>query len=371
LKLDLVISQLGPGGSERVLTTMANYWARQSKSIDLISFSDETQVPFYSLDVGIRHIPLGLSEDSRNGIMGAVNNLRRIRRVRRAIRKTSPNLVISFGDSTNAVVLLATMGLKLPVIVSERADPRLLASGRLWRAMCRIVYPFAARLVVQTPEAAQYYRVWQFRPPVVIPNPVPRAPNGPKAHTTLRRPTVVGIGRLTREKGFDLLLEAFGRVSGRHQNWTLVIFGDGPMRPFLEARVKSLGLNDRVWMPGFVKDIYTVLGQTDLFVLPSRSEGFPNALCEAMACGVASIAMDCPSGPRHIVRSGLDGLLVPEGDISSLAKAMDWLMSDEEARRLIGGRASTVSERFSVSKVMGMWEDLLKEVMKRKGNSKQ
>jgi glycosyltransferase involved in cell wall biosynthesis len=137
----------------------------------------------------------------------------------------------------------------------------------------------------------------------------------------------------------------------------------------LEARVRGLGLDGRVLMPGFVKDTHTVLSQTDLFVLPSRSEGFPNVLCEAMACGVASIATDCPSGPRHIVRNGLDGLLVPEGNTPSLADAMDSLMSDEAARRLLGGRASTVSERFSISKVMGMWEDLLMEVTNRKGNS--
>ena len=160
------------------------------------------------------------------------------------------------------------------------------------------------------------------------------------------------MGRLSREKGFDILLDAFAEVAEMQPEWKLALFGEGPMRA-------AVGLTDRVTMPGLVKHAHDALAQADIFVLPSRFEGFPNALCEAMACSVAAIATDCPSGPREIIRHDVDGLLVPPDDSGALAREVARLMADPDARRRLGERATEVVERFSPEHVVRQWEEIL------------
>jgi glycosyltransferase involved in cell wall biosynthesis len=152
---------------------------------------------------------------------------------------------------------------------------------------------------------------------------------------------------------------AFAQLKERHPNWNLTILGEGPLRQVLESLRDQLGLTSRVFLLGYVRDTYYYLKKADLFVMCSRFEGFPNALCEAMACGIPVISTDCPSGPREIIRSGENGLLVQPEDVNALALAMDSLMSDEKERKRLGSRAVEVIERFSLEKIMRMWEEVL------------
>jgi glycosyltransferase involved in cell wall biosynthesis len=141
------------------------------------------------------------------------------------------------------------------------------------------------------------------------------------------------MGRFHRQKGFDLLLAAFSRLKDRYPEWSLTIFGDGPMRPQIESLRNELGLRDKVLLPGLVKNPHEVFRQADIFVLSSRSEGMPAALMEAMSCGLPVISTD-----------------------------LDRLMSDKSERERLSYNAVKVNERFALEKVMGMWEELLKEV---------
>lgn len=363
IHLCLVIQSLGPGGAEKVLSVLANSWSERGWPITLLTLDNGMEPPFFPLNPAIKHVALGLPAGENNGLKALYRNLRRVLLLRRALRRITPEAVISFIDRTNVTVLLAGVGLKLPVIVAERTDPAMLHSGKLWNFLCRLTYPVAAQVVVQSPEAADYYRHYVRRPPAIIPNPVLYPEPGTTKTLGLKRPSVLAIGRFTHEKGFDLLLEAFARVAPRHPDWTLTILGDGPLRLKLEEQCYVLGLKDRVLMPGVIANASAVLQQADLFVLPSRFEGFPNALCEAMACGVAVLATNCPSGPRQIVQHNIDGLLVPSEDVMALALAMDGLMQNETERDRLGKQAMDVAERFSVLKVVDMWEDELEKAV--------
>ena len=225
-----------------------------------------------------------------------------------------------------------------------------------------ILYRYADAVVVQSAAvrdwASKFVRATAIH---VIPNPVHLVRNGseysPCGRSSNR--TVVAMGRLTRQKGFDVLLPAFRRSAEKHAGWSLLILGEGEERRSLEALVIELGLQGNVKLPGLVEDPVPILQTADLFIMASRYEGFPNALLEAMACGLAVIATDCPSGPREIVRDGVDGVLVPPNDVDALGSAMDRLMAHEPERQRLGANAMKITERFGVEKIMNMWDDLL------------
>ncbi len=363
MRLTLVISSLGVGGAERVMSLMANYWAAKGWEIDILTFDDE--LPFYPLDEGVNHIGLGIRQNSSNVLMGAWNNFQRIQALQGAIASLKPEVVISFIDSANVLTLLATRSLNLKVIVSERVDPTLHSLGVIWDSLRRWTYPFAAKIVVQTQGAVNYFSEQLQLPSYIIPNPVvaPKVENAPIKN----RRVILAMGRFTAQKGFDLLIKAFAKLKNQYPNWTLIIVGDGELRPELEALRDKLKLTEKVEFPGAVKSPQALFNSADLFVLSSRFEGFPNALCEAMACGLPVIATDCPSGPREIIRDGIDGILVQRENVAALSAAMAALMADEQKRHDLSIRATEVVERFNIEKIMLLWEELLTEVVKEKG----
>lgn len=367
MKLTLVISSLTSGGAERVMSIMANYWAEKGWEITLLALPDKSVPPFYNLDPRIKYIPLGVSGDSPNWLMAISNNVKRINVLRSVIVESKPDVVISFLDKTNILTLLATQNLKIPVLVDEQNNPAMYSIGRSWELLRRWTYPRADRVVAVTQRALNYFSPQIQSQGCVIPSPA-LSVNASKnvSEKLLVKPAIIAVGRLVPQKSFDLLLQAFAQLKDRYPEWTLTILGEGVLRPELEALREQLGLTDRVYFPGNVKNPHDFLKQADIFVMSSRFEGFPNALCEAMACGLPAISTDCPSGPREIIRDGIDGILVPNEDVSALAAAMEKLMSNEQYRKSLAARASEVTERFSIEKVMGMWESLIEEVRKER-----
>jgi glycosyltransferase involved in cell wall biosynthesis len=361
--VNLVISTLGAGGAERVLTTMAAWWAGRGVAVQVLTLASAQAQSFYELHPAVQVQGLGVLAESRGVLQGLANNIVRVRRLRDAIRQFAHGPVISFGTETNCLVLLAGMGLGKRLIVSERCDPRYIPQRRLWRLARRLLYPFASAVVVQSRDAACFFDLG--RPPVVVPNPVPalsvdeETSGHGSAAESIPAPFVAAMGRLTAQKGFDLLIKAFAAVATNHPAWSLVILGEGPSRRSLETMLEREGLVGRVFLPGLITAPARVLARSELFVLSSRFEGFPNALCEAMCCGLPVIATDCPSGPRDIVRPGVDGYLTPCDDVHALATALDTLMGDPERRRELAARAKEVVSRFSLDNIMARWDAVI------------
>jgi|SRR6476469_2289104 len=364
MRCTLIIYSLNAGGAERVISNMANYWAAKGWEINLLTFEDDGKKPFYNLDSQISHIHLGIAGSSPNPIMGIWNNLTRIQALRSAIINSKPTVVISFMHKTNEIVLLATRWLNVPVVVSERIDPVRHSTGKIWEQLRRWTYPLADRIVVQTKRAGDYFSSRLKKRICVIPNPVLLPPDVKElSNKLLGERSLIAMGRLVPQKGFDLLLEALAQLKNRYPEWTLTILGEGDLRPQLESLRHELGLGDRVHLLGRVKNPYEFLKQADIFIMSSRFEGFPNALCEAMACGLPVISTDCPNGPREIIRDGVDGILVPNEDVPALAAAMERLMYDEKERKSLGDRAKKITERFGLEKVMLAWESLINEAI--------
>jgi len=350
------------------MATIANYWAEKDNSVTLITLGPQS-TDFYQLHPKVKRVALNLARVSHNPFSAMLNNLRRLKRLRGEIRRDSPDVVLSFMDTTNVLTLAATFGLRIPVIVSEHIDPRQHRISRVWESLRRLMYPYAKTVVVLTEELRGWARSFNAGEDAVcvIPNPVNdlscHSDDGSDQLFSMRGQWAVGIGRLVPQKGFDLLLRAFAQCAARVPDWSLVILGDGEEREPLKELAAELGIAPRVSLPGRVQQPLAILKRADLFVLSSRYEGFPMVLLEAMVCGLPVISFDCPTGPREIIRNGIDGVLIEPNDVNALAVAMERLMSDEEARTRLRRRAVEVTERFSLERVMGLWDGLLHQVI--------
>jgi glycosyltransferase involved in cell wall biosynthesis len=363
-RITLVIPTLTSGGAERVLTTMANYWADHRKQVTVLTLAGQDDKPFYPLDPDVRRIGLDALRPARTPLHAAINNAVRLLRLRRAIRTARPDVVISFLDQTNVLTLVATRGLRVPVIVSEHTDPGLAQRHPVWDRLRSALYPRAAAVVVLSESSRRFFSPRVRARTRIIPNPIQvDDPTGPV--TLSARSHIVAMGRFGPEKGFDLLLDAFSRIAAAIPDWDLVIWGDGVLRPELTAQRDRLGLADRVSFPGRTSTPHAELRKAGIYALTSRREGFPMALAEAMGCGLPAVAFDLPSGPRDIIRDGIDGVLVPNGDTGAFASALASLIRDAPRRHAMAARAPEVLERFGVERVMTTWNELMDEAMTR------
>lgn len=370
MRVTLVISSLEMGGAERVMTELANHWVTFGWTITIIHYSPPGTPPAYPLDTRITVVPLGLHRVSRSPISAVTNNVRRIRVLRRAIGASRPEVVLSF--MANVITMLATTGMGLPVLVSEHRGPR----GELslpWSILRELTYRRAAFVVMLTESALAHLSPALRRRGRVVPNPlpspflarpVPVEPAGPDASHD--HPVIMGLGRLGPEKGFDLLIRAFGRIAPDWPTARLVIWGEGDERGRLEALTAGLALADRVALPGATRAPEDKLRSATVFVLSSRKEGLPMALIEAMALGRAVVACDCEHGPRDVIRNGIDGLLVPPEDVDALAAAIDGLLRDDARRADLARRAVEVRERFTIEAVSAKWQTLFRQAAKRR-----
>jgi glycosyltransferase involved in cell wall biosynthesis len=360
MKVTFVIGSLSSGGAERVLVLLADAFLKKGFHVSVVTLNGG-ESDFYTLSPGVHRVALGIS----SGVQTFFGFLK----LRRALLSMQPDVIVSFIDRMNMLTLSATLGSDIPVVVSERIDPKAHRIGWFWTALRWQTYSRARRIVVQTRGALNYFLPKFQTTACVIPNPVvPPPPDQGPPERLPPKPFLIAMGRFSEQKRFDLLLHAFAGLCRDYPDWKLVIIGDGPLRRKWEALRDALGLADRVLLPGRVKNPSFWLKQADLFVLSSYFEGFPNALCEAMACGLPVISTDCPSGPRDIIREGLDGVLVPNQDMAALSKAMARLMSDREERRRLGSRAVEVIDRFDAGKVATLWEEMLAQVLKEKGS---
>ncbi|PJF39165.1 MAG: glycosyltransferase family 4 protein, partial [Phototrophicales bacterium] len=368
---------LSSGGAERVTANLANHWAKKGWEVTVVTLSDGVD-DFYELESSVRRIKLAMLQESSSFAMGLVNNLRRLLALRGLLKEINPHVALGMMENTNILLSLAAKSVPNIVAVgSEHTHPPQLPLSRIWEVLRGRYYAHLGAVSALTTDTRDWLlRHTSVKKVAVIPNPVPwplPAQNPSLLPRTIVPPgkkLLLAVGRLTEEKGFDLLIDAFGRIASLHPDWHLVILGDGPLRSSLTTQIKKVNMGDRITLAGIAGNIGDWYQAADLYVMSSRVEGFGNTLAEALAYGVPSISFDCDVGPRGIIRHEVDGLLVNNGDVGALSEALDRLMHDELLRQRMGVRAIEARERFAIERVAGMWERLFAELLvaKKKGN---
>jgi GalNAc-alpha-(1->4)-GalNAc-alpha-(1->3)-diNAcBac-PP-undecaprenol alpha-1,4-N-acetyl-D-galactosaminyltransferase len=367
-RIVLVIYSLGRGGAQRILTELANHWTNAGHDVVLITFAPDPP-NIYFLNHNVERICLPIAGTSANALQAILRNILALRMLRNAFLRQRPEVVLSFMTRANVLTLFAARGLGLRTIISERTDPRKAAVPLIWRLLRRMSYALAESIVVQTEAArstcASASAAWRC---VVIPNPLSQTFESESESASDLRSNlgldgaaniVIGIGHLMPHKGFDSLIRAFANCHARHPNWHLVIVGEGKEKGRLRELSIECGVAARTHLMGATQSPRRLLQQSNLFVLSSRYEGFPNSLLEAMSCGIPVVSFACPSGPEEIIQDGIDGILVKEGDVAELSKALDGMMADEVKRAALGENAQRNVQRYSPAVVLPLWDRLL------------
>lgn len=323
----LFLPGLHGGGAERVTLNLARGLLEEGYQVDLVLA--RASGPYMdALPVGVRTVDLAARRTA--GALGALS---------RYLREQQPDAMVSALNHANVIAVWAARlaRYRRPVLVAEHNELHDVdfgnARGRALLLAMRWAYPRATRIVVVSEGVkTSLLRRLPLRPdgvqviynPVILPEHAAAAREAPD-HPFFADggpPVILGIGRLTRQKNFPLLIRAFARLR-RHRAARLVILGEGELRSELEHLVDQAGLSQDVSLPGFVKNPYAFLGAADVFALSSDWEGLPTVLIEALAAGCAVVATDCPSGPEEILQEGKLGQLVPMGDEAALAAAIE------------------------------------------------
>lgn len=366
----IVTSGLGAGGAERVIAQITGHWARQGHKVSIISFDRPDDIVYHKLDRNITIHRLAImprrpKEISKNKWQRRFSGLsvmcRRVIALRRFINAERPDLLFSFLTKINLIALIATIGLRVPVGVAERNNPEKQDANPLWNIALRHLYKRAAAIICQTQASMRCIPAHLHERCHVIPNPVH---GGKKRHADRKqdRRVIGAVGRLSSQKGFDMLVTAFAMVASQHPEWDLHIWGDGPDREMLQDQINRLDLTHRIKLCGLSQKAGAWVGDMDIFILSSRYEGFPNVLAEAMVAGLPVIATNCDFGPAEMVEHGHNGLLIRPDRPQDMAVAIDRLISNTRLRRKLASKAPEIGEKFAAEPVMQQWDELTEAI---------
>ena len=359
----LYIDSLKTGGAERVTLLFARWLAQEGWRATVLTRHGPSR-DFYPVPAGV-HRAIEPSDPPWLRRLGLLGFPLRVLRLRAWLQRHQPDLVLGMTTLPAIKLLLAVRGMACPCIVSERNFPPLKRPGWPWRLLRRLTYPWAQLHLVQTEATGRWLaQHLNARPQLCLANPVawplPRFAPDPDPTGWLARQKVgadqqvlLAVGTKAHQKGFDRLMAMFALLRQRHPQAHLVILGmdavpyhgvdqQAQLRRMLPEASRSLHFPGRV---GNVQDWYE---RADVFLLPSRYEGFPNVLLEAMASGCCCVSSDCPQGPAELIRDGVNGRLLPnDAHPQTWADVVSGLLVDSEERRRLACRALEVRQRFS------------------------
>ncbi len=359
-KLAFYIGSLNKGGAERVFVNLAEYF--QNKGYQIVMVTQYQKEDEYVLAEGIRRVISDIPPEETTGSR-AVNFYRRMSRLHRIWKKERPDLVLSCVGKNNFMAVVTTMFTKTKPVVSVVGEAKEEYPNRLMKALANLLFPFASGVILQTERSKSFFSQRVSRTSVILPNSL-----NPlfirERFRGEREKRIVSVGRLDANKNHEMMIRAFAGLAGRYPEYTLTIYGEGELREHLQKLIASLGLEEKVFLPGVVPDVAERIEKATLFLLVSYSEGVSNALIEALALGLPVIATDVPSGgTQELIRHGENGLIIPPGDEEALKAAMERLLSDGEYAERLGEQAHKIQERLAPERVNRQWQEYFESIL--------
>lgn len=343
MQIIFVTASMTGGGSERVIAGLSEQFVSMGHEVSVIMTAGSEIA--YKLPETVKISIIG--ERTGGSIKKRFN---RIFELRKYFKEQTQALIISFGTETNMFCILANLGRKQKLIISERNDPNKCS----YKLLRNIIYSMGKKFVFQTEDALKHFSKRIQKRGIVIPNPLLNSIPAP--YTGEREKKVVAAGRLTKQKNHKLLLEAFAEFLNEEKEYQLVLYGQGELQEVLENQAKELHIQDNVVFAGFRSDILECIKSSSMYVLSSDYEGISNSLLEAMALGLPVISTDCPiGGSRMCIQNNVNGILVGLNNSKELATAMKKIASDSAFAKELGVQAAKIRDRFALDKIAKLW----------------
>ena len=353
-KLVFLINSLhNTGGTERMTTLLANYWANKGGVSVCIVSIHKGEKPFFELSNEVKIYYIKKSRKS-NIYIGYLPNLFKVRKIARNIQ---PDYWIDVCSAMSLISIPALIGMNIRILSWEHFNANVEWNPITSNLARRLAARYAEKIVVLTQDDKSIFKMRYHADNVVcIPNPITIRVDKP---SPLDVRCVLAIGRFTYQKGFDMLIDAWALTKCRKEGWQLRILGGGELESSLRKQALCLNLDSIVFEP-FCQDVISLYRNASMYVMSSRFEGLPLVLIEALAMGLPIVSFDCETGPKDIVDNGVNGVLVPTGDVEMLAKEIDELAGNVARQHLYAKHALTKSEEFKVEKIIHLWEKLIK-----------
>lgn len=344
------------GGVEKVIATLSNYLVATKIECTIITLINEKCE--YELSENIKIIPLYF----KNGKPKGKEIIRCYLKLRKIIDTIKPDIIISMPEEVSVKALIALYGIKIPIIVSERNNPWVMPKNKLNRILRKVFYPTADGIVFQTEGAKQFFSKQIQKIGEVIPNPIDLS-RIPKNFINEKRNEIVTVGRLNNQKNHKLLIESFAKFSNNYPEYKLIIYGEGELELELKKLANEKLLEGSYKFEGSRSDVLECINGSKMFVLSSDYEGMPNALMEAMAMGLPVISTDCPpGGPRALIVSEQNGILVPLNDEEALVNAMKKIANDEKLAFELGENAKLIKRTHRTEDILERWRSYIYEI---------
>lgn len=345
MRIGFLVGKFSNGGGERMQNMLMQEFARRHHIVNVYTWNSAWASYNNPLSYNICILP--------NPPKG-LGKYKAYKVLRTKLREDSPDCLIVFSLALAEVGVFSAKSVGVPCICSERVDPHVLPTSHIHRFLKNVTYRVAAGVIFQTEQVKNYFSKQISRKGVVIPNPV--MDDGLPQPALDCRKEVVAVGRLSEEKNFALLIEAFYEALPHMEGYKLKIYGDGPLYGELSKLIVALGLEERVCLEGRVERVVDYLCGADIFVLSSNHEGMPNALIEGMAMGLACVSTDFLSGgARAIVTDRKNGMLIPVNDKEALKKALVELATNSDLKKAIKHNAVNIRVTHSKERILPMW----------------
>lgn len=358
MNITLFIDSLYGGGAERVACNLANYLSQQGHKVEIIIISEKERK--YELEEKVAVYTLLKLKERGNR---AWNAFIRLKRFFYYLRTKDVDVYIVMLPATILLLLAFKWLTRAKVIAAERANP-----ASYSKRTSKLLKHYASKAdgwVFQTEEAKNWYSdSIRNCKSITIPNAINPAFIR-TCYAGRRRKIIASAGRLSDQKNFGLLIKAFAKIAPDFPEYRLVIYGNGDKESELRELVQKLGIRDKVMFPGNIQNIEEEMQKNAMFVLPSNFEGMPNALMEAMALGLPCVSTDCPcGGPRYLIKNGVNGLLVPVGNVDKMANAIQSILANHAKARELGNNAKRIVEQLAPEKIYGLWSQFINEIGK-------